>query len=193
MSTKKRGYFFLLDAMLGLLVLIVGVFLITSSYVKVPQPIQVGLLSGDLLNFISNTKIKELNNPYAGIGGELQTRGYITEIDNPLLQQIGEFYEKDKVGLSKFPLPSGETEPYLDVAEKFIQNISGGVIPLQYRYEVWINGALLYPKTPTSEHTKSRENTKLLLTSKKLIFGIIDKRTGDIWGPYKAEVFIWES
>ncbi len=180
--------------MLGLLVLIVGVFLITSSYVKAPQPIQVGLLSGDLLNFLSNTKIKDLNNPYAGIGGELQTRGYITEIDNSLLQQIGEFYEKDKI---ESPLPSmpppPQTEPYLDVAEKFVQNVLGGAVPLQYRYEVWINGALLYPKTLTLEHTKSKDNTKLLLTSKKIIFGIIDKKTGDIWGPYTAEVFVWES
>lgn len=184
--------------MLGLSVLIVGVFLISSSYVKAPQPTQVGLLSGDLLDFLSNTKIKNLNNPYAGIGGELQTRGYITEIDNSLLQQIGEFYEKDKISS---PLPSvpppvppiPQTEPYLDVAEKFVQSVAGGVVPSQYRYEVLVNSKLLYPKTPTSEHTESRENTKLLLASKKIIFGVIDKKTGDMWGPYNAEVFVWES
>ena len=192
MPTKKRGYFFLLDAMLGLLVLIVGVFLITSSYVKSPQPNQVGLLSGDLLDFLSSTKIRDLNNPYAGIGGELQARGYITEIDNSLLQQIGEFYEKDEDKI-KFPLPSGETEPYLDIAEKFIQSVSAGVVPLQFRYEVWINEAMLYPKNLTVGHANSKNVTELLLTSKKLTFGIANKTTSQIWGPYKAEVFVWES
>lgn len=176
MPFKKRGYFFVLDAMLALVVLVTGVFLITSSYVDVPQPAQVGLLSDDVLNFLSNNKIKGLNNPYAGIGGELWNQGHITDPDNTLLQQIGEFYATNK----------------LDIAERFIANVSKGIIPEQFRYEIWINDVVLYPKTLTTEHIKSRNNTELLLTSKKITFGIINKTTSDIWGPYKAEVFVWE-
>ena len=173
---KKRGYFFVLDAVLGLFVLIIGVFLITSSYVNVPKPTQVGLLADDLLNFLSNTKIKELNNPYAGIGGELWKQGIITDGDNSLLQQIGEFYATNK----------------LDIAEKFIQNVSKGVMPEQFRYEVWLDNTLLYPQTITPEHEKSRNSTEILLTSKKITFGIINKTTSNLYGPYKAEVFVWE-
>lgn len=176
MLTKKRGYFFVLDAILGLFIIVIGVFLITSSYVNVPKQTQVELLSDDLLNFLSETKIKELNNPYAGIGGELWNKGLITEPDNSLLQQIGEFYEKNK----------------LEIADRFIQSVSAGIVPPQFRYEVWIDGVILYPKTQTAEHVKSKSSTKLLLTSKKLTFGIINKATSDMWGPYKAEVFLWE-
>ena len=81
MLLKKRGYFFVLDAVLGLIVLVTGVVLITSSYINAPQPVQVELLSDDLLNFLSNTKIKDLNNPYAGIGGELWKQGEITDAE----------------------------------------------------------------------------------------------------------------
>ena len=176
MLLKKRGYFFILDAVLGLSVLIIGVVLITSSYVDVPQPAQVELLSDDLLNFLSNTKVNELNNPYAGIGGELWTQGIITDADNSLLQQIGEFYATNKLG----------------TAEKFIQNVSKGIIPPQFIYEVWLDNNILYPQAPTLEHIKSRNSTGLLLTSKKLTFGIINKTTSNLWGPYKAEVFVWE-
>ena len=176
MPLKKRGYFFILDAVLGLSVLIIGVSLITSSYVKVPQAVQVGLLSDDLLNFLSNTKIKDLNNPYSGIGGYLWNQGVITDADNSLLQQIGEFYATNKP----------------DFAEKFIQNISIDVVPVQFGYEVWIDNTILYPQTPSAEHIKSRNSTWLLLTSKKLTFGIINKTTSNLWGPYKAEVFVWE-
>ena len=176
MLLKKRGYFFILDAVLGLSVLIIGVFLITSSYVDVPQPAQIALLSDDLLNFLSNTKVNELNNPYAGIGGELWTQGIITDADNSLLQQIGEFYATNKLG----------------TAEKFIQNVSKGIIPPQFIYEVWLDNNILYPQAPTLEHIKSRNSTGLLLTSKKLTFGIINKTTSNLWGPYKAEVFVWE-
>ena len=176
MQIKKRGFFFVLDAVLGLFVIAIGVFLITSSYVNVPQLTQVGLLSDDLLNFLSNTKIKDLNNQYTGIGGQLWKQGTITDADNSLLQQIGEFYAKNN----------------LDIAEKFIANVSKDVVPEQFKYEVWMNGAVLYPRTPTAEHLKSKNSTKLLLTSKKLTFGILNKTTSDLWGPYKAEVFVWE-
>ena len=176
MLLKKRGYFFVLDAVLALTVLVIGVFLITSSHVNVPQPAQVGLLSGDLLDFLSNTKIKDFNNPYAGIGGELWNKGIITDSDNSLLQQIGEFYAKNRI----------------DIAEKFIANVSNGIVPVQFRYEVWMDNVVLYPKSPSPEHLKSRNSTEILLTSKKITFGILNSTTSDLWGPYKAEVFVWE-
>lgn len=176
MYFKKRGYFFMLDAVLGLFVIAIGTFLISSSYVNVPQLAQVGFLSDDLLNFLSNTKIKDLNNPYGGIGGQLWKQGTITDADNSLLQQIGEFYATNK----------------LDIAEKFIANVSKGAVPEQFKYEVWINGTIIYPRTPTAEHVKSKNSTVLLLTSKKLAFGVINKTTSDLWGPYKAEVYLWE-
>ena len=176
MFSKKRGYFFVLDAVLGLTVLIIGVFIVTSSYVRVPQPTQVKLLSDALLDFLSQTKIKNINNQYAGIGGELWSQGEITNEDNSLLQQIGEFYYLNK----------------RDTAEKFIQNISKDVMPAQFRYEVWVDNTLIYPKVPSPGHLASKGSTELLLTSKTLTFGIINKTTSNLWGPYKAEVFVWE-
>ena len=176
MSLKKRGYFFVLDAVLGLIVLVIGVLLITSSYVNAPKITQVGFLSDDLLNFLSNTKIGNLNNPYAGIGGQLWNQGDITDADNSLLQQIGEFYAANKP----------------DIAENFIANVSAGIVPQQFSYEVWIDNTILYPRTLTPEHIKSKNSTELLLTSKKLTFGILSKTTSNLWGPYKAEVFVWE-
>ena len=176
MLLKKRGYFFILDATLALFVLVIGVFLIVSFYLKAPETSQVGLLSEDLFNFLSSTKIKDLNNAYAGIGGILWNQDIITDPENSLLQQIGEFYAKNNV----------------DIAEKFIQNVSETALPYQYKYELWMNNEILYPKSPSAEHLSSKGNTSLLLTSKKLTFGIINQTTGNIWGPYKAEVFVWE-
>ena len=173
---KKRGYFFVLDAMLGLFILMIGIFLVASFYLNAPQTAQVGLLSDDLINFLSNTKIKDLNSQYAGLGGELWNQGYISDSDNSLLQQIGEFYARND----------------LNTAQKFIQNVSVQVIPYQYEYEVWMNGKLLYPQNPTNNHLFSKGNTTLLLTSKKITFGILNKTTSNLWGPYKAEVFVWE-
>lgn len=176
MRLKKRGYFFVIDAMLGLAVIIVGVFLITASYSKIPQPTQVSFLADDLMNFLANTKIKDLNDPYAGIGGELWDQGIITDGENSLLQQAGIFYKTNN----------------LAVAHKFIGNVTIGVVPSPYRYEVWIDSTILYPNPQPSGHNSSKNNTQLLLTSKQITFGIMNTTTSDIFGPYKAEVFVWE-
>ena len=176
MLLKKKGFFFVLDAAMGLFVLIIGAFLIASLYTQVPQPTQVGLLSNDLLNFLSTKKIKDLNNPYAGIGGDLWNQGIITDPDNSLLQQIGKLYAANN----------------LDIAEKFIQNVSAPVVPPQFNYEIWVDNVQLYPRNPSLQHTSSKASTELLLTSKKITFGFINKTTGQLWGPYKAEVFVWE-
>ena len=126
MIHKKRGYFFVLDAALGIFVLAIGAFLIASLYINLPEPSQVGLLSDDFLDFLSDTQIKDLNNPYAGIGGQLWKEGSITNRDNSLLQQIGEFYSKGQYSL----------------AEKFIQNVSANTVPSQFNYELWIDGQI---------------------------------------------------
>jgi hypothetical protein len=175
MPNKKRGYFFILDATLALFVLAIGVFLILTFYVSAPQAVQVEFLSNDVMNFYSNTRIKDLNNPYAGIGGELWKDGSITDPENTLLQQIGEFYSYNK----------------LDVAEKFVQNVSG-IVPSQFKFEIWIDSNRVYPINPSQDHNDSRNSSRLLLTSKKLTFGIQNKTSTKLWGPYKAEVFLWE-
>lgn len=176
MHLKKRGYFFILDATLALFVLVIGAFLALSFALEVPAPAQVSLLSSDIMNFLSSTKIKDLNNPYAGIGGELWKQGIITDSENTLLQQAGEFHYRNRD----------------DLAEKFLQNVSEPIVPSQFRYEVWIDNLRLYPKNPSSEHTSSRDSTELLLTSKKITFGIANKTTSEILGPYKAEVYAWQ-
>ena len=172
---KKRGYFFTLDATLALFVLVIGVFLVLSLYVEVPQSAQVDFLSKDIMNFFSDTKIKDLDNKYAGIGGDLWKNGSITDPENTLLQQVGEFYANSQI----------------DTAEKFVQNVSD-IVPKQYKYEVWIDNTRVFPRDATQEHSNSKSNTQLLLTSKKLTFGLKNKTTSSIWGPYKAEVFAWE-
>ncbi|HLC60131.1 MAG TPA: hypothetical protein VJJ52_01755 [Candidatus Nanoarchaeia archaeon] len=176
MIHKKRGYFFVLDAALGLTILAIGVFLIASLYINVPEPSQVGLLSDDLMSFMANTKIRNLNSPYAGLGGLLWKNGSITNADNSLLQQVGEFYYRGNYAL----------------AEKFVQNISVNVVPSQFKYEMWMDNMLIYPLSPDSAHLSSKSKTDLLLTSKQVAFGIINKTDGTLWGPYKVEVFTWQ-
>ncbi len=171
----RKGYFFTLDAMMSLGVLIIGSFLIFTSYASVPSRVQTAILAEDVMDFLSSTKIRDLNNPYAGIGGLLWQQGNITNADNTLLQQAGEFYYRNELGL----------------AEKFIVNVTNELVPKPYKFEFWIDEYRIYPSSPSQEHVSSKNTTKILLPSKKLTYGILNKGM-DLFGPYKSEVLVWE-
>ncbi len=173
---QKRGYFFVLDSILSMFIIITGGFFILSSYSNLPETTQVSFLSDDLLKFISNLKIKDLNNPYAGIGGQLWQQGLINNSDNTLLQQLAIFYSEDQK----------------DIAKKFIASVTKDVIPTQFFYEVWLNNEIFYPEILSPEHIQSKDKTKLMLKSNKIVFGIIDKETNRPFGPYGVEIYVWE-
>ncbi|MBD3203748.1 hypothetical protein GF327_05605, partial [Candidatus Woesearchaeota archaeon] len=60
MSLKKRGYFFVLDALIAILILGVGFVLISSARPEKTPYIQSKHLSQDLMNVLSQTKINDL-------------------------------------------------------------------------------------------------------------------------------------
>jgi|SRR3989338_1593794 len=186
---NRRGYFFLIDSVIALGVLIVGVFLIFSMYTKVPSKEQSTILSDNVMDFFANNKIKDVNNLYAGLGGELwakegQAGGLcpgkkLTQnSENTLLQQLAEFYEK-----------SAGNSCYLALARKFIVNLTKNTLPPQYAFEFWINGQLLYPNT---EQVGSKNAAQVLIPSKRIVYGNVNKETGEMFGPYTAEVLVWQ-
>ncbi len=181
----RKGYFFLIDSIIALGVLAVGVFLVFALYVNVPPIEQPAILSDDIMDFFANNKIKDVDNAYAGLGGTLWKEGKITNGENTLLQQIGEFYEKSK-----------DDAAYLDITEQFIAELIQNVFPKEYSFEFWIHDlgvdTLIYPKNPSPEHLNSKEATEVIIPSKKIVYGILNKETGDMFGPYNAEVLVWQ-
>lgn len=174
---NKRGYFFLIDSILALGVLVIGGFLIFSSYANAPQKEGATALAESLMDFFSNTRISDTNNPYAGVGGQLWQQGIITNEENTLLQQAGEFYANNN----------------LDIAEKFIANVTKNSIPPQYLFEFRMDGKLLYPREPSQSHLDSKEATMLIIPSKKIVHGFLNEETGDLFGPYEAEILVWQN
>ena len=185
---NRRGYFFLIDSIIALGVLAVGTFLIFTLYANVPSKEEVAILSDDIMDFFANNKIKDVDNEYVGLGGTLwEEEGSDTglcpgeeltaNVENTLLQQVAEFYEK-----------SAGNGCYLELAQKFIDELTKNILPLEYAFEFWVNGQLLYPD---AEQTDSKNATKVLIPSKKIVYGILNKETGDMFGPYNAEVLLW--
>jgi|ETNmetMinimDraft_11_1059920.scaffolds.fasta_scaffold29357_2 hypothetical protein len=205
----KRGYFFLIDSILALGVLAVGAFLIFTFYVSVPSKEEPSILSDDLMDFFANNKIKDVNNEYVSLGGTLwETEGQPGGICNgeeltvngetTLLQQVAIFYEKSQgdTGNSCYFDPDNE-----DLIERFIGSLVTNTLPLQYKFEFvlkdqLLGDQLLYPiyATPQEQkdHLDSKNAANVLIPSKKIVYGILDEQTGDMFGPYTAEVLVWQ-
>jgi len=191
---SKKAYFFLIDSILALGVLAIGAFLIFLAYVNVPSKEQPAILSEDIMDFFADNKIKDVNNPYAGLKGTLwETEGgpvgrcpgevLTVNGDITLLQQVALFYKKSSVNIC-----------YLDIAEEFINQLAQKSIPQQYSFEFWIIDGLLSPILlyPDTELIAEKNAANVLLPSKKIVFGISDEDTGEILGPYTAEVLLWQ-
>jgi len=86
MEMRKKGYFFSLDAFLALLIILAVVFFIQPSSTQITQETNV---QNDLLRVLSNLKVGEADNEYIR---ELIVQGDITNPNQSLLEQIGEFY-----------------------------------------------------------------------------------------------------
>ena len=196
---KKKGYFFVIDAILALGVLAVGAFLVFTFYVTVPSKEEPAVLSEDIMDFFANNKIKDVDNPYVGLGGTLwQTEGQpggicngeelIANGENTLLQQIGEFYEKSQgpSGNTCYFDPNPNAE---DLIERFIEALIANSLPSQYDFEFKMNGEVLYPGT---EQVGSKNAADVLIPSKKIVHGILNQETGDLFGPYSTEVLVWQ-
>lgn len=173
---NKKAYFFLIDSILALGVLAVGAFLIFTSYLSVPSKEEPEILSDNVMDFFANNKIKDINNPYAGLGGTLWQQGKITNAENTLLQQVAEFYANND----------------LSIAEQFIAELTQNNLPPQYLFEFWIDDTLLYPQNPSQQHLDSKSATEVLIPSKKIAYGILNQETGDLFGPYDTEVLVWQ-
>jgi hypothetical protein len=194
---NKKAYFFLIDALLALGVITVGIVMVFTLYANVPSKEQPTILSDDLMDFFANNKIKDVNNEYVGLGGTLwETEGQLGGIcngeelivngENTLLQQIAIFYEKSQGDTGKACYFDPDTE---DLIERFIRNLVENILPPQYKFEFWMDDQLLYPET---EQTVSKSKTKVLIPSKKIAYGIMNQETGDMFGPYNAEVLVWQ-
>ena len=160
----KRGYFFTLDAFVAVGIIVIGLVLILTSNYYSPVTVQPIALSNDLMLTLSSTKITESNNDYVR---NLSINGSITNRDNSLLQQAGEFYLNNQKSMST----------------SFVKNVTFNLVPPQYSFNVSINKTTIYNRGSMAR------SSRLVVSTKSIVFGVYNNT---LWGPYPAEVAIWQ-
>jgi hypothetical protein len=175
----KKGYFFVLDAIIGLFIITLGLIMIFSFFKYEPGQEQLDLLAFDVMDFLSSNTISDINNDYAGPGGVLHKDGNITQLDNTLLEQVGEFYYRNVTKNSDFTL---------NLADLFLSAVTKNTVPEGCGLIVRIENKTVYngsgPLTPAM-------NDSIVITpSRGVVFGIYNET--EIFGPYSIEVIVWK-
>ncbi len=166
----KKGYFFTLDAFMAISILVLCVVLIFSIHSATPYPLQSIFISDDIMYYFSNTKCYELQNPYVQ---SLILDGSIAFPETSLLEQATIFYIGGRP----------------DLARNLTLNVTSGMIPEKYGVQFRIYNSTVEYAYRQREGSVLENSSRLLISSKKIIFGMIDETA---WGPMTAEVRIWQ-
>jgi len=179
----KRGYFFVLDGIFAVVILVIGLIMISSNIYTNPAEVPLISLSDDLLDLLSSTQVSELCYDYEECIcsnrkiEELCTNHLIFNPDQSILDYFGELYTKD----------------YKEIISQLYQNITKDIIKHNIiGSELIINDEKIYPNYDT---TSSKNESDFLISSKRIIFSYYEEpESGDVsfWGPYLIEIRLWE-
>ena len=146
----NKGVFFSLDAIIAATIILIGLMLATSFYISEGPTTHLNYLAGDLIKVLSELNVSEADNPYVSY---LRANGSITRLDNSILEQIGEFWaEKNIVEAA-------------NLTKEFVNDY----IDSSYGYNITINDEEIY--------SKASNGIKMLISSQKMISGIMKNRT----------------
>ena len=141
----KKAIFFTIDSLLASGIIIISVLLVANFYSAEQQQININYASQDLVRIFSTMNVGEVNNDYAK---SLIASGEITNTNNTILEQIGDFWAEDKIELAK----------------NFTKNLTEGIIPSVYGFSVLVSDEEIY--------SRNLPVKRALVSSRKIISGI---------------------
>ena len=140
----KRGFFFTIDSLVGASIIIIGLLLVNSFYIVEPSYTSLDYTSHDLISALSTLRINEVTNPYVD---ELISAGEITNTDNSILEQIGEFWVLNKT----------------ELCQGLAENMTFGLFPSNIGFSIAIgNDEIFRKETPATQN---------LVSARKMISG----------------------
>jgi hypothetical protein len=199
---NKKGYFFVIDAFIALMILTVGVYIIINAYIDQLEKDQPAYTSKTLMTFMSNISIGRYNSDYKfdtlmdyQVGRD--SVNFIRRYENTIIEQLGEFYYREK--LRPYPRDLDGLPFRKSFSEGLADDVIKNLVPPQYEVEVLLHDpdeedvVSLYKRN--DDPLYARENAALLIPTKAIIMGDFeDTETSApiVWGPYVLEVHIWQ-
>lgn len=161
---NKKGYFFTLDVFIAVTILLVGLLIIFSFTPSKPAQTQAVYSAKDIMNSLATFGVGEVDVGYLRL---LIENGTVSNTDNTLLEQLGEFYVIGR----------------MDLAKNLASYIIPPLLPPQYSAQLLINDTVIFESRPFTNVSP------VIMVSKKIISGIINRTI--MWGPLTAEFRVW--
>ncbi len=162
----KRGvYFFVLDAFLGAIIIVVSLVVILNSYSEGDPGRQPLTIMEDFLSYIQNTQVRDFRGNYTQT---LIKQGNITDPTVTLFEQIAIFYAHNQTQL----------------AENFTREIVVSSVPSQFNFQFKYDGNVTYEQKITP-----REEAPLSLATRKISMVNVNRTL--VYGPKLVEVYLW--
>jgi|GEM_PF-5968206 len=188
---NHKAYFFTIDGIIALIVLVTGVVIIGSVLSSQPifqPPYNYG---EDILRVMSSSNISTFNTPAKPGIAALFTAKKISSNRSTVLQQVGIFY-------SDYCINKGTLigDQAIKDANTIVTELIGTIIPRPYYAELSIIGCNVNPDFIYSNFASTREavelsksDSKLIMSTQKVVFGNKDPST--LFGPYIARMTLW--
>jgi hypothetical protein len=190
---KKKAYFFLMDAFFAIVILTVGFMLISSNKAAQTTEIPMAAAADNLVSILATARVQDLcpgncNSCQNEQLVQMCDEGAIKNYNQSLLDYFGELYKNEV-----HPPDSPPNYAYLTNAQGLFDSLleqydlyRSDLFGIEFR----INDEVIF-----AESDSTKEKSKDLLSAKRVIFGFYEiKETGEVvfWGPYLAEVNIWQ-
>lgn len=173
-KSMKKGVFFTIDSILGAGIILAVIIFTSSLYAKDVPNFHLSYMSQDLIRTLSTVTVKEVDNGYLN---SLIGDGTITNTNNTVLEQIGEFWAAGQIDFAN--------KTAANVTKNLVSNITGMGIwidnDLIYKNDLPIKRSLISSKIPISGVKKG-----------EAISPYTRKNPPTLWGPAIAEVRIWQ-
>ena len=144
---NKRGtYFFVLDAVISSIVLLVAVYFILSLRTKAPETIQSYIQAEDFTDFLMQTQVRDFNGNYTK---RLIENGNITNTRRTLFEQVAEFHFYNKT----------------NIAWQFMNEIANSSLLGQQGMMIWVGSEMVFNRS-SERYAKAN----LILSSKNKSF-----------------------
>jgi hypothetical protein len=174
---NKKGYFFLMDGIFAIVILVIGGLIVSSNTVQESTDIPLTMYLDNTVDLFSTVKINELCATDCTCSNEKLEELCTLNLnqDQTLSDYFGELYSLGRED---------------DIEDLFVNLTIENEMLRQdvFSVELRIDDDQIY------FHGKNQINSKELISSKKVIFGYIEHPDGMLtyWGPYVMEVNIWD-
>jgi len=175
----------ILLAMFAIVILTIGYLMISSNVPRVTSEVPLTMYLDNTMELLSTVRVYELCLDYSQCIcsnaklSEYCNDGLILNANQTLLDYFGELYATNNED------DASELFHNLTVENNLFRQ---GIFGIEFN----IDGVKIYP---TFDTDTSKKQSKNLISSRKLILGYYERGdTGEVefWGPYIAEVNIWE-